>query len=103
MDVNDGCRIITGRSAPNLLARTFDFFGDNVKKAAGVQEEERLDPNDPYKVLDVRRGACNRVVKASYRSLVRDVHPDTGEHPDPKRFQQLTEAYDKIMSERKEK
>lgn len=102
-DADDIVRIVTGKRIPNLVARSLELFGDNIKKAAGAMEEPSLDPADPYNILQVRRDACDIVVRASYRSLVREVHPDTGEHPNPKRFQELTEAYNKIIDERKDK
>jgi len=58
------------------------------------------DPEDPYNVLEVRRDASSIVVKAAFRSLAREYHPDTGTHPDPRAFQRAKEAYDKIMYER---
>lgn len=62
---------------------------------------------DPYEVLGVSRDATDEQVKEAYRALARRYHPDA--HPDnplselaEQKMQEINEAYDTIMKERRE-
>ena len=37
---------------------------------------EGMEENDPYEVLDIDRSASDDQVKAKYRALIRENHPD---------------------------
>ncbi|MDD4986058.1 MAG: J domain-containing protein [Dehalococcoidales bacterium] len=52
---------------------------------------------DAYRVLGILPAAPDYVVKAAFRAMVRELHPDTGVHPDVNRFQSVVEAYRDIM------
>ena len=55
---------------------------------------------DPYEVLGVERGADERQIKRSFRSLARELHPDVNRH-DPEaeeKFKEAAEAYE-ILSD----
>ena len=55
---------------------------------------------DPYDVLGVERGADERQIKRSFRSLARELHPDVNRH-DPEaeeKFKEAAEAYE-ILSD----
>jgi curved DNA-binding protein len=48
---------------------------------------------DRYSILGVPDDANVQAIKNAYRRLVRKVHPDTGNEPDPARFRDVHEAY----------
>ena len=50
---------------------------------------------DPYDVLGVARSASADEIKAAYRKLAREVHPDVNTHPDAeKQFAQVQQAWE---------
>lgn len=103
-DTDDLVKLITGKRVHQLVARGIELFGDDIKGAARSQllgQEPELPMSSPYRVLGVRPDASDIVVKASYRALARDCHPDTATKPNPERFQTLTEAYNAIIALRK--
>lgn len=60
--------------------------------------------SDPWKVLDVRRGASKDEIQARYRDLVLRNHPDRISHMDPffqrlanERVRKITDAYQAIL------
>lgn len=53
---------------------------------------------DPFSVLGVGRDASNDDVRAKWRELAQEHHPDHG--GDPARFREITAARDDILSER---
>jgi DnaJ like chaperone protein len=66
-------------------------------------------PNDPYVILGMERGADTAAIKAHYRKLVRDNHPDkqiAAGVPEEmvvlatRRLAQINAAYDRILKER---
>ncbi len=95
---------VTGRHLGEIIGKAFDLYGEDIMDKIGANaekdEEEKLDFNDPYFILGIRKSALDIVVKGAYRNLAREYHPDTGKKPDPAMFQKVTEAYQKIMSER---
>lgn len=95
---------VTGKRLGEIIGRTFDLYGEDIMEKVGAnvgkEEEEKLDFNDPYFILGVRKNALDIVVKGAYRVLAREYHPDSKIHPDPQMFQKVTEAYHKIMAER---
>jgi DnaJ-class molecular chaperone len=48
---------------------------------------------DHYSILGVPDDASVQAIKNAYSGLVRKVHPDTGNEPDPARFREVHEAY----------
>ena len=61
---------------------------------------------DPYSVLGVSRDATDEQIKSAYRELARKYHPDSyGDNPladlASEKMQEINEAYDTIMNERK--
>jgi len=85
-------RVITGHSIPDLAGRAAKFIF-----APGGQMEN---VNDPYVILGVRKDAPNMVVKAAFRCMVKECHPDNGPNPDAVKFQRISEAYASIRKER---
>ncbi len=49
---------------------------------------------DLYEVLGVSKDADISEIKQAYRKLAFELHPDTGENPDPDRFREVHEAYE---------
>ncbi|PVD36895.1 hypothetical protein C0Q70_03886 [Pomacea canaliculata] len=58
---------------------------------------------DLYKILGVRRGASTQEIKAAYKKLAREWHPDKNKDPDATdRFTKINEAYETLTdSERR--
>ena len=54
---------------------------------------------DYYKVLGVPASATQDEIKSAYRKLAMKHHPDRG--GDPKKFQEIQEAYDTLSDEQK--
>eukprot|EP00270_Netrium_digitus_P009274 TRINITY_DN2817_c0_g1_i2.p1 TRINITY_DN2817_c0_g1~~TRINITY_DN2817_c0_g1_i2.p1 ORF type:complete len:171 (+),score=32.64 TRINITY_DN2817_c0_g1_i2:171-683(+) len=54
---------------------------------------------DPYSVLGVLPGATPDEVKLAYRKLALQFHPDVSSG-DSKKFRQITEAYEQLLSSR---
>lgn len=96
-DVDDIVYLITGKRIKNLVTRGLDLFGEEVKRKVTGNELRVEDPDDSYNILEVRPNASDIVVKAAFRAKARELHPDTGLHPDPQAFQRAKEAYDAIM------
>lgn len=96
-DVDDTVKILTGSRIPNLVANGLELFGIHEKEVPPAPE---FDINDPYFILGIRTEAHDIVARGAFRSLVKEYHPDTGERPDAKQFQRVTEAYNQIMKDR---
>jgi DnaJ like chaperone protein len=97
-DADDLVYLVTGRRIKNLVSRGLELFGEDLKKK--VVEDPEVSEDSPYKSLGIRQDASDIVVKAAFRSLAREFHPDTGSNPNPRAFQEAKEAYDQIMRER---
>lgn len=53
------------------------------------------DPNDPYMILGLRRGASARDIKQAYKQAVREWHPDKNDSPDAsEKFMSIKQAYE---------
>lgn len=96
-DADDTVRVFTGRRLPWWGKFLWDNLGPSSVKEM-LHDTEAVD--DPYQVLGLHSGAHIRVVKAAYRQLAQEHHPDHG--GDAKEFQRIKEAYDKILAERQE-
>ena len=104
-NVDDVLFLLTGSRLKDVIGRSVDVFGKelarNLEGAFTGEKEPALPPDNPYAILGIHPGAMEVVVKAAYRALAKEFHPDTGTKPDPAKFQKATEAYDKIMQERR--
>jgi molecular chaperone DnaJ len=54
-----------------------------------------------YEVLGLSPGASESEIKAAYRRLARQFHPDTGQPGDVARFREVQEAYDTLSDAEK--
>lgn len=103
-DADDILFLFTGKRFRNVTGRAVSLFGEEVVKKVGSwfnhPPESELPPDNPYSILGLQPDALDIVVKGSYRSLARELHPDTGTNPNSAQFQKVTEAYQKIMAER---
>jgi DnaJ like chaperone protein len=85
--------------------------GDNSYKNAGGQNNSRSNAQawnssvlwDPYKVLEIDRGASQDDIKRAYRKLAGKYHPDKVEHLGDefkvlaeKRFKEVQQAYHEL-------
>ncbi len=76
----------------------------NTGRAKESPEWYRADEKDPYEILGLKRGASTKEVKAAYKKLVVQYHPDKVQHLGPE-FQQLAhekfvtiqKAYDRLV------
>jgi DnaJ-domain-containing protein 1 len=106
-NADDLLHLLTGKRLKNVVGTGINLFGEDLaRKAANffaVPEEPELPEDNPYRKLGVHPDAMDVVVRGAYRALAREYHPDTGTKPDPAKFQEVTEAYDAIVAERKEK
>jgi len=104
-NADDILYIFTGKRMKHVVGRGINLFGEELaKKVTNFftgPEEEEMPPDSPYFILGIHPEAMDVVVRAAYRALAREYHPDTGTKPDPKKFQQATEAFNTIMADRK--
>ncbi len=105
-DADDLFCLFTGKRFRNVIARGMELFGEDIEKKILSTEEEEGEElpgvDNPYWTLGIRPDAIDLVVKGAFRSLVREYHPDTGLHPDAKRFTAVVESYNAIMQARAE-
>jgi len=97
-DVDDMVNLLTGKRIHNLVARAIDLFGNELGNDNGEQSAEAVlkQLNSPYRVLGVREDADDLVVKASYRSLMKKYHPDSGTAPDNDKASKINDSYAEI-------
>lgn len=103
-DADDIIYLFTGKRIKNLAVRGLDLFGEEIRRKMRnifFAPEPEVPPDSPYAILGVHPEALDIVVKAAYRSLAREYHPDTGQHSDVAKFQRATEAFNAIMEARK--
>lgn len=91
-DADDTLNIVTGHRIPWWGKLIRDNLGPRPLKDA-LQDSQAED--DPYRVLGLHSGASLRVVKAAYRALAQEYHPDHG--GDPEQFKHIQEAYERII------
>lgn len=84
-------------------------FGLSDEQYASTRSQFIADASDPYVILGIRRSASNDEIKAHYRRLVKETHPDTmvqrGVPPEltahaNRKLAMLNAAYDQIARER---
>lgn len=103
-DCDDMVQIVTGKRIKDFVSRGVDVFGEDVKRKvsntlSGISPESEP-PDSPYRILHCRSDACDAVIKGRFRLLVKELHPDSGSHPDAKEYQRVVEAYQQICRER---
>ena len=105
-DFDDILHMVTGKRLKNIAGTVFNLFGDEamrrVQSAVNGSPAEELERDSPYLILGVRSDALDVVVRGAYRSLARELHPDTGTHPSAAEFDRVTQAYHTILKERKQ-
>lgn len=74
-------------------------FGERVRSDRGTEDQ------DPYQILGVEKGASSEEIKAAYRRLANQYHPDKVSHLGEefkvlaeKRFRAIQEAYQKLSA-----
>lgn len=74
-------------------------MGRPFRSAAPIGEFRQL--RDPYDILGLHPGAGNAEVKAAYRKLAKQLHPDTqgATAGQQARFQEVTAAYNQLKDE----
>lgn len=106
-NADDFLYLFTGKRLKHVIGRGINLFGEELAKKASnffaSPEEPELPLNSPYAILGIHPEAMDVVVRAAYRALAREYHPDTGAKPDPAKFQAATEALNAIMASRQNK
>jgi len=98
-DMNDLTKLITGHPIPDLVNRGMRLFGITDKMETIVKPPR----TGPYAVLGVREDASDLVIKASYRSLQKRFHPDTGLEPNDEKSKAINKAFQEIEGLRRRK
>lgn len=102
-NADDILNIFTGRRWRFVLGKAVNVFGDDMMKRftkfIDGPEESELPPESPYSILGVRVDAMDFVVKASYKELMKNYHPD-GTQPDEEKAKAINGAYEAICKER---
>ncbi len=92
-----------------FLAKVAELFGFQPADFARIRARHVSVADDPYLIFGVERGAASAEIKARYRQLVRENHPDkhiaAGVPVEmieiaTARLQKINEAYETIMKER---
>jgi uncharacterized membrane protein YkvA (DUF1232 family) len=75
--------------------------------SSGADAHEKRDPDDPYAMLGVKRGATTEEIKAAYRVAVAQYHPDKVAHLGEelqelahRKFVAIQKAYEQLMENR---
>jgi DnaJ domain len=85
---------LTGTHLKTVVKKSFVRAGEYVSKAMFSPDHS---VEQSYAVLQVRPDASNEVVKAAFRSLVRQYHSDTGIQPDDAKYAAVVAAYRTVM------
>ena len=77
--------------------------GGDSGSGSGTRAKETSEPWDPYRVLEIERGASQEEIKIAYRQLAGKYHPDKVEHLGnefkvlaEKRFKEIQQAYQEL-------
>jgi len=98
-DANDLTELITGHPIPDLVNRGMRLLGITERIEADIVPSR----TGPYAVLGVREDASDLVIKASYRSLQKRFHPDTGLEPNDVKSKAINKAFQEIEGLRSRK
>ena len=89
------------------LRRAYQSSGTSsayARKKQAPPGRQEAPEEDPYKILDVQHGASKQEIKAAYKSLAAQYHPDKVQHLGKefqelahKKFVAIQEAYDMLM------
>jgi DnaJ-class molecular chaperone len=96
-DLDKLSRMVTGKSAYEVGSKIMEILGPSQIQMPII---ERNPVSEAYYTLGIHEGASDLVVKAVYRELAREYHPDTGKHPDGTRMREINSAYELITKER---
>jgi DnaJ-domain-containing protein 1 len=99
---DDICKLTTGRRLNEVVARTIELFGqDFINKQSNDQANaaELLELKMPYIILGINPEAPDVVVRAAYRAMMKDCHPDT-QNPDTEKASRINTAYEAICKQR---
>ena len=69
-----------------------DFFSEGPREFPVCEEE--VSPDDPFRVLGLKRSASDEDIKTKYRELILIHHPDKGGDHDE--FIRIQEAYETL-------
>lgn len=90
------------RRPGNRSGQPRDAAGDRQYRAAGSGSREQ---QDPYTILGIPPGASREEIKAAYRRLAAQYHPDKVQHLGKdfqkmaeERFKEIQQAYDELNS-----
>jgi uncharacterized membrane protein YkvA (DUF1232 family) len=74
------------------------------RSAGGEAKDEPFEDSDPYSILGVEKGASRDDIKAAYKKLAAQYHPDKVQHLGRelqelahKKFMAIQQAYDVLM------
>lgn len=86
---------LQGRAAPSrhVLRRA------TPRRQRAVAVFGRGGVNDPYDVLDVPGGSSREVIKAAYRRLMKELHPDLSGYDTTAHAAALNAAYEQAVAE----
>jgi DnaJ like chaperone protein len=77
--------------------------GGDSGAGGGTRAEDASEPWDPYRILEIERGASQEEIKTAYRQLAGKYHPDKVEHLGnefkvlaEKRFKEIQQAYQEL-------
>ena len=91
----------------NQNSRNYEHYnraaGGDSGTGSGTRAEDASEPWDPYRVLEIERGASQEEIKTAYRQLAGKYHPDKVEHLGnefkvlaEKRFKEIQQAYQEL-------
>lgn len=95
-------RLYQQRQPGNRSDQTRQTAGDRQSRTTASEDRNSL---DPYRVLEIDQGASQEEIKAAYRRLAAQYHPDKVQHLGKElqalaemRFKEIQQAYDELIS-----
>jgi len=102
-NIDDMLYLFTGRRLRDVVGRGVTLFGDQIARKASEAftgtEEMEVPEDSPYRVLGINPDAPDFLVRAAYKSLMKEYHPD-GKNPDEVMAMKINGAYERICLER---